>query len=205
VDVGAGFKGGLLEQLGSLAEDPFERMLQRYLEAVKAKGGAASFNDMVEWAGREGLGSSVVVAVVLNELVSRGLLEAPEGLREVEGFQDLKAPAAVRLPQPPPTLKPAPAPTPTPPEAAPAAAPAEEAGAVEEGLKAAIAYLNDYWSVGELRLVDDLKSMGVKDPPRVVRRLLELGYAERTSSGVINATDKLPRVKRRGPSLAEFM
>ena len=185
-----------------MAEDPFERMLQRYLEAVKAKGGAASFDDVVEWAGREGLGSPVVAAVVLNELVSRGLLEAAGGLREVEGVQDLKAPAAVRLPQPTPALKPAPAPTPV---AAPAAAPAEEAGDVEEGLKAAIAYLNDYWSVGELRLIDDLKYMGVRDPPRVIRRLLELGYAERTSSGVVNATDKLPRVKRRGPSLAEFM
>jgi len=75
----------------------------------------------------------------------------------------------------------------------------------EEDLRIAIAYLNDYWSVGELRLIDDLKSMGVKDPSWVLRRLLELGYVERTPSGVVNATGKLPKVKRRGPSLANFV
>ncbi|MCX8204938.1 MAG: hypothetical protein N3H31_04740 [Candidatus Nezhaarchaeota archaeon] len=180
-----------------MSEDPFERILQRYLEAVKSMGGRASFNAIVEWASREELGSSIVAAVVLNELVARGLLRAPEGLMEVEGLQDLKAPVVVELPaaQPASLAK----------DAAVAAKPPPVEEVVEEDLKAAASYLSEYWSVGEIRFLDDLRLMGVKDPQRVLRRLLELGYVERTSSGVINATSKLPRVKRRAPSLADFI
>jgi len=193
-----------------LPEDPFERLLQRYLEAVRGMGGRASFEEVVDWASREGLGSAVVAAVVLNELVARGLLKAPEGLKEVEGVRDLKAPVIVETPLPTepsveekaveaPPQQPAPIPV------AKVEGVRTEVEVGDEDLKAAIAYLNDYWSVGELRFIDDLRMMGVRDPPKVLRRLLELGFAERTPSGVVNATSKLPRVKRKGPLLADFL
>ncbi len=68
-------------------------------------------------------------------------------------------------------------------------------GELDEDLVRAIEYLSSYWSVGEVRFALDLKRMGIEDPERVIRRLLELGYIERTKLGVINATDKLPRME----------
>ncbi len=92
------------------------------------------------------------------------------------------------------------------PEAPPKEGPEAEAllQPIDEDLEKAIAYLNDYWSVGELRLALDLKAMGVKNPERVIERLLELGYATRSPLGVINATEKLPKVSRE-KSLSEVI
>ncbi|RLE70261.1 MAG: hypothetical protein DRJ37_06775 [Thermoprotei archaeon] len=59
----------------------------------------------------------------------------------------------------------------------------------------AITYLSEYWSVGEIRFIEDLKRMGVKNPREVIRELLKLGYIERKPLGVINATEKMPRIK----------
>jgi len=65
----------------------------------------------------------------------------------------------------------------------------------DEDLLKAIEYLSMYWSVGEIRFLEDLKQQGVKNPGDVLKRLIELGYVERSRLGVINATSKLPRVK----------
>ncbi|RLF11839.1 MAG: hypothetical protein DRJ98_02305 [Thermoprotei archaeon] len=183
-----------------MSEDTFEKLLERYRKAIEEKGGEASFEELVEWAQREDMGSMLVVAVILNEMVSRGVAEAPQGYRVVEGLDGLAAPSVVKLlktetspPEPMPSITVAKTVT-------PATLTLEE---VKEDLEVAVAYLNDYWSVGELRFLDDLKALGVKDPGKVLKKLLELGYVERTPSGVINATEKLPKV-RRGLSLAEF-
>lgn len=66
----------------------------------------------------------------------------------------------------------------------------------EEDLDKAIRYLNTYWSVGEIRFMIDMKALGVKDPSKVLQKLLELGYVERNPLGVINATKKLPKVSK---------
>ena len=67
--------------------------------------------------------------------------------------------------------------------------------AMDEDMLKAIEYLSMYWSVGEIRFLEDLKQQGVKNPGDVLKRLIELGYVERSRIGVINATSKLPRVK----------
>jgi len=59
----------------------------------------------------------------------------------------------------------------------------------------AITYLSEYWSVGEIRFIEDLKRMGVENPREVIIELLKLGYIERKPIGVINATKKMPRIK----------
>jgi len=74
----------------------------------------------------------------------------------------------------------------------------------DEDLRKAVEYLNDYWSVGVLRFFSDLKMMGVSDPKAVLRMLIEKGYAELTASGVVNATDKLPKVKK-SKTLADLL
>lgn len=65
----------------------------------------------------------------------------------------------------------------------------------DEDILKAVEYLSMYWSVGEIRFLEDLKQQGVKNPGDVLKRLIELGYVERSRLGVINATSKLPRVK----------
>ena len=77
----------------------------------------------------------------------------------------------------------------------------------DEDLRKAIEYLNEYHSVGELRFVLDLKALGVKEPKDVLYRLIDMGFVERKPLGVIDATDKLPKVrkKRRFPELSEFV
>ncbi len=70
---------------------------------------------------------------------------------------------------------------------------------LDEDLRKAISYLNSYWSVGEIRFLMDMKNMGVKHPENLLKRLLELGYVERSTLGVINATKLLPRIKEKKP------
>ena len=65
----------------------------------------------------------------------------------------------------------------------------------DEDLKKAIIYLNKYHSVGEIRFLIDLESLGVKNPREVMYRLAELGFIIRKPIGVIDATEKLPKVK----------
>jgi len=68
----------------------------------------------------------------------------------------------------------------------------------------AVEYLNNYWSVGIIRFINDLKLIGVSEPERILRRLLELGFVEYSPVGVLNATDRLPKVKRRR-KLSDFI
>jgi len=65
----------------------------------------------------------------------------------------------------------------------------------DEDLKKAIIYLNRYHSVGEIRFLIDLESLGVKNPREVMYRLAELGFIIRKPIGVIDTTEKLPKVK----------
>ncbi len=71
----------------------------------------------------------------------------------------------------------------------------KELAEYEEDVRKAIIYLNEYHSVGEYRFFEDLKAMGVKNPRQVMYKLLSLGFIVRHKLGVIDATDKLPKVK----------
>lgn len=74
----------------------------------------------------------------------------------------------------------------------------------DEDLKRAIEYLNDYWSVGVIRFLHDLKVMGIPNPDLILKKLINLEYVVYLPIGVINATSKLPRVKR-PKKLSEFI
>lgn len=67
----------------------------------------------------------------------------------------------------------------------------------DEDYRKALTYLARYRSVGEVRFSLDLMKEGVRDVERVLRRLIEEGYATRSPLGVINATEKLPRISTR--------
>ena len=74
----------------------------------------------------------------------------------------------------------------------------------DEDLEKAIEYLNDYWSVGIIRFLEDLKMLGISKPDLVLRKLVDLGYVTYSPIGVVNATGKLPKVKR-SRRLSEFI
>jgi len=74
----------------------------------------------------------------------------------------------------------------------------------DSDLYKAIQYLNRYWSVGDIRFIEDLKKNNVKDPEKVLKELLEKGYVERHPLGVLNATNKLPQVSTK-KSFAEML
>jgi hypothetical protein len=58
---------------------------------------------------------------------------------------------------------------------------------MDRDLAIALQYLRRYWSVGELRFVADLKSLGVNDPEGLLRRLISEGLVTLAEPGVVNA------------------
>lgn len=74
----------------------------------------------------------------------------------------------------------------------------------DEDLRRAIEYLNDYWSVGVIRFLQDLKAMGIPNPDLILKKLINMEYVVYLPIGVINATSKLPKVKR-PKKLSEFI
>ena len=69
----------------------------------------------------------------------------------------------------------------------------------------AINYLNRYPSVGSIRFAIDLKGMGISDPEALMRKLLDLGYIVIDELGVVNATDKLPKIDKDSIKLSNLI
>lgn len=66
----------------------------------------------------------------------------------------------------------------------------------------AIRYLGRYWSVGKLRFLEDLESMGVQNPSRVLEELWRRGLIEVVEpgidgAGVVNARENLLQIAKR--------
>ncbi len=187
---------------------------RRLLDKVAAKveeAGRISYEELLEWAGREGIGE-YTLRVILQDLLDEGRVRAPEGFYEAEsillppapkvveaakGENKVEVPEALEAEQivEQPPIKEVHEETPTP--------TLSEVEVVDEDLEKAIEYLSSYWSVGTLRFLSDLKKMGVEDPQQVLLKLREKGFIEIVEPGVVNATDKLPRVKK-PKLLAEF-
>ncbi|RLE89917.1 MAG: hypothetical protein DRJ49_01470 [Thermoprotei archaeon] len=83
----------------------------------------------------------------------------------------------------------------------------EERKAIREHdeIDLAINYLNRYPSVGSIRFAIDLKGMGVSDPEALMRKLIDLGYIVIDDLGVVNITDKLPKVDRESVKLSNLV
>jgi hypothetical protein len=77
--------------------------------------------------------------------------------------------------------------------------PQTQAPAAVKDLAIALQYLRRYWSVGELRFVADLKSLGVSDPEGLLRRLVSEGLVTLAEPGVVNA--KKEEVEKRVKNL----
>jgi len=169
-------------------EHRVKQVAARVKEGLNLMGGVATAKQLLEWAEREGVELPSLL-LALSELLKSGEVEAPEGFVELEEYFGCAMPKLVKR------------------RVEKVISPAAKQPRIEEvdkELKQAITYLNEYWSVGGLRFIQDMKAMGVKNPEAVLKTLIEKGYVTVTPLGVINATGKLPKVERK-ISLADFL
>jgi len=142
-------------------DDPFEEVAKAVLATLKKRGGRAEFSEIEKWAETTDVGKYTLRTVV-NELIEKGRVKAPEGFYDSGEELEPPVPRVVELPR-----------------------------TSERDVKRMKEYLREYWSVGELRLFDDMSKSGMKDLNEVLKELTEAGYAELTPSSVVNATEKL--------------
>lgn len=148
-------------------KDPFEEIAKAIVSIIKDRGGRMEFSDLERWAEGSNIGKYTLRTVV-NEMIGSARLKAPEGYYDAETEMEPPIPKVVELPK---------------------FNPAEL-----EKLKD---YLREYHSVGLLRLFEDLSRAGLKEINEILKEAIELGYAELTPSGVVNATKKLSPDQRR--------
>ena len=214
------------------AKDHYARIIDALYKFIEEAGGSVTFDKLVEWAEENDVGI-ITLSIALNDLIEEGKISAPEGFFEPEDYViALPVPRVVTLSKSEVVEEKIEAPEESElqvssTESVAAEAHIEsfegssEAGEVEavkikqaveefeesvsdDDLEKAIEYLNDYWSVGVIRFFEDLKMLGVSKPDRILRKLLELGFVTYSTMGVVNATEKLPKLKR-SRRLSEFI
>jgi hypothetical protein len=153
--------------------DPFDEVAKVVLALLKKRGGRAEFSEIEKWAESTEVGK-YTLRTVINELIEGGKLKAPEGFYDSGEELEPPVPRVVELPH-----------------------------VSERDVKRMKEYLREYWSVGELRLFDDMSRSGMRDVNEVLKELTEGGYAELTSSSVVNATEKLRREGEPGKGSAK--
>jgi len=153
--------------------DPFDEVAKGVLASLKKRGGRAEFSEIEKWAESTEVGK-YTLRTVINELIEAGKLKAPEGFYDSGEELEPPVPRVVELPR-----------------------------VSERDVRRMKEYLRDYWSVGELRLFDDMSRSGMRDVNEVLKELTEGGYAELTSSSVVNATEKLRREGELGKGTAK--
>jgi len=146
--------------------DPFDEVARQVLSTVEKRGGRVDFTEVEKWAEFTAIGKYTLRTVVC-DLIEAGKLRAPEGYSGNGDELEPPTPKALEIPKIP-----------------------------ERDVQAMKRYLGEYWSVGELRLFEDMARIGIKDVGEVLKSVLGGGYAELTTSSVINATAKLLEEER---------
>jgi hypothetical protein len=141
--------------------DPFDEVARQVLSTVEKRGGRVEFSEIERWADFTEIGKYTLRTVVC-DLIEAGKLSALGGYANKGDDLEPPTPKTLEIPKIP-----------------------------EKDVRAMKRYLGEYWSVGELRLFDDMARNGMKDVGDVLRFVLGQGYAELTPSSVINATAKL--------------
>jgi hypothetical protein len=160
------------ERRGRVAHlDPFDEVARQVLSTVEKHGGRIEFIEIEKWAEFTEIGKYTLRTVVF-DLIEAGKLRAPEGYSGNGDELEPPTPKALEIPKIP-----------------------------ERDIQAMKRYLSEYWSVGELRLFEDMARFGIKEAGEVLKSVLSSGYAELTPSSVINATAKLLDEEGRGRRL----
>ncbi len=121
------------------------------------------------WAEEKGIGR-YTFRTIIDDLIDEGRLWAPDGYLEALDEMEPRVPKIISV-QSVPT----------------------------EDIVKMKTYLLEHWSVGLLRLFDDMNRAGVKDVNEVVKFLAAQGYIEMPVAGVVNATPKLSSSKASKP------
>jgi hypothetical protein len=146
--------------------DPFEGIAHSVIMTVEKRGGKVDFQELQKWADATEVGKYTLRTVV-NDLIDHGRLNAPDGFLDGDDDFEPPIPKVVELPR-----------------------------IAECDIKAMKRYLSEYWSVGELRLFEDMVRLGMKEINEVLKAITDSGYAVLTPFSVINATEKLLRESR---------
>lgn len=141
--------------------DPFDEVARQVLSTVEKRGGRVEFTEMERWAEFTEIGKYTLRTVIC-DLIEVGKLRAPDGYADMGDELEPPTPRFVEIPKIP-----------------------------ERDVRSMKHYLSEYWSVGELRLFEDMARSGMKDVGEVLKSVLGQGYAELTLTSVINATRKL--------------
>jgi len=196
-----------------LSDDMFNKLVVKAKEFIE-KHGTVTYDEMAKWANAENI-SAITLSVIIEELLSRGVVEAEgEFFTPPElSFPLFKKsiPKALRVKSLKPSeLKP-PVDISHPEEVGVNVQPSIEVSRVEVDellkdpeMRKVIEYLNEHWSVGDLRIMGDLEKMGIQNPRRLIRKLLDLELITYHPNGVFDITDKLPRIRRK-KTLADFL
>jgi len=183
--------------------DKFTTLAEMVKERVREGRGRVTFRELIKWAEGTEIGSPFVLYAIVKDLLDRGELTAPEGYEELPELMTWPVPKVVSLPEAARAVEEAEAKELV--EEAPQKPRLElDVEKLDEDLKKALYYLSEYWSVGEIRFKVDLKRLGVRDPDKILLKLLDMGVVELTASGVLNLKVELPKLKKR-PSLSELL
>ncbi len=196
-----------------MSSDLFNRLVMKAKEFIE-KRSIVTYDEMVKWANTENI-SSITLSVIIEELLSRGIVE-PEGeffTPPELSFPLFKksVPKAIRVKGLEPSVVKPTINIPHPGEDIVKVKVNTGVGKVnvDELLKdpemlRVIEYLSEHWSVGDLKIMNDLEKMGIQNPRRFIRKLLDLELITYHPDGVFDITDKFPRIKKK-KTLADFL
>lgn len=156
-----GYSDKSIDPTDSINCDPFEEISRLILSLVTRKGGKVLFKDVEEWAASTQIGK-YTLRTVINDLIEEGKLRAPDGYLAGDDGSEPAIPRCLEAPR-----------------------------AQDRDVCTMKRYLSEYWSVGELRLFEDMSRLGIKDVNEVLKKVAEQGYIVLASQSVVNATEKL--------------
>ena len=148
--------------------DPFEGIQKQVLSLVARKGGKVLFCDVEEWAASTQIGKYTLRTIII-DLIDEGRLCAPDGYISGEDGSEPPVPKCLEIPH-----------------------------AQNRDVCTMKRYLSEYWSVGELRLFEDMLRLGIKDVNDVLKEVAAQGYVVLTQQNVVNATEKLLQEAKAG-------
>lgn len=142
-------------------DDPYLKIAEMVFNHIKDRGGYVEYPQIEAWALEGGIGKYTLRTIV-NDLIGQGMLKAPDGFFDDGEEMEPPIPKAVAIGE-------------------------EESESIIKMKE----YFKTYWSVGMLRLFEDMQKAGVEGANEAVKQLVERGYLELSPTGVLNATKKL--------------
>jgi len=141
--------------------DPFARIGRSAREELQRRGGKADYMQLEAWAEGRGIGK-YTFRTVISDMIEDGQIWAPDGFLEAASEMEPPVPKTVASLSVP-----------------------------QADISKMKSYLSEFWSVGLLRLFEDMGRAGMKDANEVVKLLAAQGYVDMPVAGVVNATPKL--------------